>query len=115
MQQIIMAGQFFLATSLFSITVLCFCLVVHFWKKSKIDKSVQIQCSSGDSEVILYNCNFADDDSEEDKGAKLREGFNIVEARRLENHEKWLKIKAESEKENAAKDPKDQKLKSVSE
>lgn len=113
MQTIILAGQVCLATALFMITLLCACLFQYFWKKTQVEKSVQIQCSSGDSEVMVYNCNFCDGDTEDDKGAKLREGFNMIEARRLENHEKFLKIRAEAEKENLAKAENESKLKSV--
>lgn len=87
------------------------------WEKSKIINGVQIQCSSGDSEVMVYNCNFLRGESEESKESKLSQGFQMIQDRRDENHEKYLAIKAAAIKENEDKAASgdDLKLRSITE
>lgn len=84
-------------------------------RKSLISNGVQIQCSSGDSEVMVFNLNFYEGEDEKSKQAKIRDAFSRIEARREENHQKWLTIKAKAVEENeqAAAQGKDLKLKSV--
>lgn len=82
------------------------CLIAFsltLFKKLKIDTTVQVQCSSGDSEVMSFNYNFSQDESDESKASKLKEAFDLIQDRRDENHLKFLEIKAEAIKENEAK------------
>lgn len=85
------------------------------FKKSLVKTGVQLQCSSGDSEVMVFNINFQEGESEDSKASKLAEGWQLIQDRRDENHAKWLEMKAKAleENEKSVADGKDLKLKSV--
>ncbi len=90
-------------------------LAVMFWKKSKIESALSIQCSSGDSEVMTFSSNFVTGESEDSKASKIHEAFQYIQDRRDENHAKWLKMKAEAIEENEGKTPEELKLRSITE
>ena len=78
-----------------------FCFL--FWQKNKIETGVQIQCASGDSEVMTFSNNFLRGESQDSKDSKVSEAFRHIQNRRDENHEKYLAIKAKAIAENEAK------------
>lgn len=84
-------------------------------KKSMIETGVQIQCSSGDSEVIVFNLNFLVGEPEDKKQAKIDDAFGRIEARREANHLKWLEAKAKAIEENEAQAAGSGKLKKLAE
>lgn len=86
-----------------------------FWLKSQAETIMNIQCSSGDSEVMSFTSNFVRGEDDESKASKIHEAFQYIQDRRDENHEKWLKLKEEAIQENEKKDPKTLKLRSTTE
>lgn len=101
-----------------TLAILIAALFAHLaWKKSQIEASVQVQSSSGDSEVMSFNYNFKEGESEDSKTSKIQEAFQRIQARRDENHAKFLEIKAKAIEENEKKlsDGEDLKLRSVTE
>lgn len=72
----------------------------HFYKKSQIETTFQVQCSSGDSEVMTFNYNFKEGEGKELRQGKIDEAFEYIQNRRDENHAKWLEIRAKEISEN---------------
>lgn len=93
---------------------LCFHAVMAA-KKSTVDTGVQIQCSSGDSEVMSFNLNFHKGESAEGKSEKIAEAFGFIQARRDQNHEAWLEKKAEAIEKNSKLSPEQLKMKRLEE
>ena len=102
-----------LCFALFSSIAVLWLLVIGLYKKAFIDTTVNVQCSSGDSEVMSLTTNFAKGESEESKKAKLASLWDRIQYRRDENHEKWLQLKAAAIAENEKKNPEDLKLHSL--
>lgn len=77
----------------------------------------QVQCSSGDSEVMVFNFDFLPGETEDSKASKMAEVFQLIQDRRDENHEKWLALKAKAIEDNEQKvaQGEELKLKSVTE
>lgn len=108
-------------TNLFCLIVLTLCAVriTKAYCDSKVVPAYrgQVQCSSGDSEVMIINFDLLPGETEDSKASKIAEAFQIVEDRREENHEKWLAIKKKAQEENEKKveNGEDLKLRSVTE
>lgn len=87
------------------------------WKKNRIVAGVEIHAHTGDSETMVLKCNFLEGESEDSKDSKIIEAYERIDNRRLEQHEKMLKIREEARKENEEKVARGEKLalRSVSE
>lgn len=91
--------------------VLSAALCFSFWQKNRIVYGGSIQCSSGDSEVMIFNFNFLKGETEDSKASKLSEAFQMIQDRRDENHEKFLAIREQAIKENQIKEENGEELK----
>lgn len=107
--------NFLIAGCFSQLFIVLFLVSVYLKKKSKIESGLSIQCSSGDSEVMSFTSNFIEGESLDSKDSKIHEAFRYIQDRRDENHEKWLKMKAEAIAENEVKDPDKLKLRSITE
>lgn len=98
-----MINQWFI----FAAEVLClvggFLYVYSMIKRAKIEGSVQIQCSSGDSEVMSFTVNTYHGESEAEKTKRFNEVFGMIQGRRDDNHKKWLEVKEAAIQENLDK------------
>lgn len=92
---------------IFAAEALClsggFIYLSNMVKRSKIEGSVQIQCSSGDSEVMSFTVNTFHGETPLQKSARFNEVFGMIQQRRDDNHAKWLEIKEKAIQENLAK------------
>lgn len=110
MEKVLQVLQVLVGVSLvFGIGVMAF---THL-RKSMVSHGVQIQCSSGDSEVMVFNVNFYEGEDEESKQAKVDDAFGRIEHRREVNHQKWLETKARAIAENEEKAAGDGKLRKL--
>lgn len=92
--------QFLLACFLITLIACGAALFALLYKKGQIESGMQIQCSSGDSEVMTFSHNFTDGEDEESKASKIHEAFEYIQERRDLNHQKWLELKAKAIEDN---------------
>jgi hypothetical protein len=104
-----------LCIALCSGIVVLWLLAIGLYKKAFIETTLNVQVSSGDSEVMSLTANFSKGDSEKSKQDKLNAIWSRIQYRRDQNHAEWLRIKAEEFAKNEQKDPKELKLHALSE
>ena len=92
----------FLSTAAFMALVFLTIAATWLYKKSQIETICQIQCSSGDSEVMTLSANFVKGESYADRLAKQDLAFDMIQRRRDANHARWVKLKEDAIAEKAA-------------
>lgn len=67
----------------------------------KVDSTLQFQCSTGDSEVMVINLNRYRGEGSRELRARMDDAWGLIQDRRDFNHERWKKIQEESFREKA--------------
>lgn len=62
-----------------------------------------VSMATGDQETLSIQTNLSASSTHEERKARLDSLFELCKARRVDNHNEWLRIKAEAEAENKAK------------
>jgi hypothetical protein len=70
----------------------------------KVESTVQLQCSTGDSEVMVINLNRYREEQPSDLKGRMDDAWKMIQDRRDFSHARWMQIQEQSrqEKESAA-------------